>query len=462
MAFFVREKSFYKQFFTLTLTIALQNVIVYSVNLADNIMLGSYMQDAMSGVALVNKIQFILQSLMMGLAEGALMFASRSWGERDIPSIRKITNISTKCGLVISLAIFAAAITVPEFILSLLSPNAGEIAQGSAYLRIICFSYPLFAITQLLIYSMRSVETVKIGLWISVSTLIINVCLNYVLIYGNFGAPELGVRGAAIATLIARIVETLIVVIYVFFIDKKVKLRIKHFGKIDWTLFKSYVIKGAPVFFSSAIWSFAQAMQTAILSRSDPSAVTADSISSVVFQIVTVITYASASATCVVIGKAIGEGKLDMIKPYAKTLQVIFLCIGAFTGAVLFIVKDLIIGFYEATPEAADLARQFMIVLSITVIGTSYQMPCHTGIVRAGGDTSFILKVDTIFMWGIVLPASFIAMFFFKAPALVVFIILKCDQVLKCAIAAIKVNSFNYIKSLKVGEKSKVGEADGK
>lgn len=454
MSFFVKEKSFYKQFFTLTLTIALQNVIVFSVNLADNIMLGSYMQDAMAGVALVNKIQFILQSLMMGLAEGALMFASRSWGERDIPSIRKITNISTKCGLAISLLLFAAAITVPEFILSLLSPNAGEVAQGSAYLRIICFSYPLFAITQLLIYSMRSVETVKIGLWISVSTLIINVCLNYILIFGNFGAPELGVRGAAIATLTARIVETLIVVTYVFFIDKKVKLRIKHFGKIDRSLLKSYIIKGAPVFFSSAIWSFAQAMQTAILGRSDASAIAADSISSVVFQIVTVITYASASATCVVISKAIGEGKMDMIKPYAKTLQCIFLCIGLFTGTVLFIAKDIIIGFYDATPEAAELARQFMTVLSITVIGTSYQMPCHTGIIRAGGDTSFILKVDSIFMWGIVLPCSFIAMFFFKAPALIVFIILKCDQVLKCSIAAIKVNSFNYIKSLKVAEKS--------
>ena len=457
----VKDRSFYKTFFKLTLTIALQNVIVHSVNLADNVMLGRFNENAMAGVALVNQIQFLLQCMVMGLAEAALMFSSRSWGEKDIPAIRKITNISVKCGLILSFSLFAAALIFPEFILSLLSSNPLEIEEGVRYLRIICFSYPMFAVSQLLLFMLRSVETVRIGVVTSVTTLVINVCLNYVFIYGNLGFPSMGVRGAAIATLTSRTVELLIVCYYVFFRDRKVELRLKHFGRIDRGLFFMYVKKGLPVFLSSVMWGFAQGVQTSILGHTEGPTIKANSISSVVFQIVTVITYASASATGVVIGKAIGEGKTDLVRPYAKTLQLLYLGIGLVTGTAFYLLKGPIISFYNISPEAKTVADQFMTVLSVTVIGTSYQMPCHTGIVRAGGDTSFILKVDTIFMWLVIIPISSVASFVFGAPPVVVYICLKCDQVLKCVIAAIKVNSFNYIKSLKAGGKATVNEETG-
>jgi len=462
MSAFVKDKNFYRQFFVLTLTIALQNVIVYSVNLADNIMLGKFAEDAMAGVALVNQVQFFLQSMIMGLAEASLMFASRSWGEKDIPSIRKIANISVKCGLVISLALFAIAFFIPDILLGLLSSDAAEVAEGVGYMNIICYTYPMFAVTQLLIYVLRSVETVRIGLVTSIVTLIVNVCLNYVFIFGNFGFAPMGARGAAIATLISRAIELIIVVVYVFFLDKKVKLRIKHFGRIDGKLFRDYLRKGTPVFLSGTMWGFAQGVQTGILGHTAGPTIKANSISSVVFQMVSVVSYASASATSVVIGKAIGEGKKELVKPYAKTLQLLFLMIGAFTGAVLFLLKGPIINFYNISDEAKIVADQFMTVLSVTVIGTSYQMPCHTGIIRAGGDTSFVLKVDTVFMWLITIPAAAVASFVFGAPPVIVFICLKCDQVLKCCVASIKVNSFNYIRSLKSENKNEILEQEKK
>ena len=190
-------------------------------------------------------------------------------------------------------------------------------------------------------------------------------------------------------------------------------------------------------------------IQLAILGHMGDAAITANSISNTLFQIITVVTYASASCAAVMTSKVIGEGREDLVKPYARTFQLLFLCIGCATSALLFFFKDAIILLYDVSPESREMALNFMTILSVTVIGTSYQMPCHTGIVRGGGDTAFVFKVDSIFMWGIVLPAAIIAAFVLKWSPAAVFIILKCDQLIKCIVACIKVNSFNWVKKVK-------------
>lgn len=191
-------------------------------------------------------------------------------------------------------------------------------------------------------------------------------------------------------------------------------------------------------------------VQLAILGHMGDSAVTANSISNTLFQIVTVVTYASASTAAVMTSKLIGEGGVANIKKYARSFQGMFICIGIVTGALIFFLKDAILLLYsDISPASREMALQFMTVLSVTVVGSSYQMPCHTGIVRGGGDTSFVFKVDSIFMWGIVLPTAVVAAFVLKLPPLYVFIVLKCDQVIKCAVAAIKVNSFNWVKAVR-------------
>ena len=322
------------------------------------------------------------------------------------------------------------------------------VSEGVQYLRIICFSYICFAVTNVLIAALRSVETVTIAFIVSLSTLCINACLNYVLIFGNFGAPQLGIRGAAIATLTSRIVETLIMVLYVKLRDSKIRLRIRDFAHIDLSLLKSYFKVGSPILLSNAIWGLAMAVQTAILGHMGSVAIAANSIATTVFQILSVVTYGSASATAVLIGKTIGEGQLEKIKPYAITLQMLYLIIGVVTGLGLFLFKDIIINFYVVSAEAKALAISYMTILSVTVVGTAYQMPALTGIVRAGGDTQFVLKNDMIFMWCIVLPSSAICAFWLNLSPVVVFICLKSDQILKCAVAVFKVNRFKWIREL--------------
>lgn len=446
MKLFVREKYFYNTFFKLTLTIALQNVIVFGVNLADNVMLGAYSQDALAGSAVVNQIQYLLQMLIFGVGEAALILSARSWGKKDIAPIRRLAGISMATALCIAFLMWAAAFFAPNWVLSLFTSDPAVLAEGTRYLQIVCFTYFFFAVTNILIYTMRSVETVKIGFFVSLSTLCINVCFNYLLIYGNFGAPRLGIQGAAIATLLSRIVETVIMVCFVAFADKKVRLKLRDFFILDRGLFRSFVKVGSPIFFSNAIWGLAMSVQTAILGHMGREVIAANSIATTVFQVLTVVTYGSGSASSVLTGKTIGEGNSHKVKSYTITMQVLFVLIGLVTGTALFFCKDLIIRLYAVTPEAHDLTLTFLTILSVTVVGTSYQMPALTGIVRGGGDTKFVLINDLIFMWCIVLPSSAICAYWLNLSPVVTFICLKSDQILKCFVAIVKVNRFKWIK----------------
>ena len=445
---FVKDKKFYRSLFTMTLTIALQNVIIFGVNLADSIMLGRFSEEALAGVALVNQIQFLLQMIIIGVGAGTLIFSSRAWGSRDIDTVKKVANIAMKTAITLSFVVFIPVFFFPQEVLSLFSNETQVVAEGVKYLKIICFTYPIFAITNTLLSTLRSVETVRIGFYVSLSTLIINICLNYLLIFGNFGCPALGARGAAIATDIARVIELLIVSLYIKFKDKKIILKLSDYGKLDKELFLSYLKKGTPVLMSNTMWGFAMALQTAILGHLGQTVITANSIASTVFQIMSVVVYGCANASSVVVSKMIGENKKDSCKPYIKTLQIIYVLIGLATGIFLFSIKGTILSFYNVSPEAEKLAAKFLLILCFTVIGTAYQMSCLTGIVVAGGDTTFIMKNDFVFMWLIVLPTSALFAYVLKLPPEFVFIALKADQILKCPVAFIKTNSYKWIKKL--------------
>lgn len=455
--FFTRDRDFYRRYILLTLTIAAQNVITQAVNLADSVMIGAYSELALSGVALVNQIQFLLQMLVMGAGEGIVVLAARSWGRREIEPIRRVSSVGMAIGLAMTTLLWVIVFLAPHGVLRLLTPEEAVIAEGVKYMRIVCFTYFFFAVTQILLASMRSVETARIGLAVSVATLFVNVFFNYVLIFGKFGMPALGVEGAAIATLISRVVETAIVVVYVFRVDKKAKLKPRDYVHLDRATLRDFFRVSLPVIGSGAMWGIAQTVQTAILGHMGQSAIAANSVASTVFQVFSVICYGSASASAVLVGKLIGEGKAGVIKPYIRALQAMFGVIGVLSGGMLFFGKDLVLSFYSTlTPETYAMALEFLCVLSVTLVGTSYQVACTTGIIRGGGDTAFVLINDTVFMWMIVIPLAALAAFVFDLSPTVVFICLKCDQILKGIPAALRVNRYKWIK--KIDRRTEEGE----
>ena len=444
-----KDKYFYKSFFSMSAVIILQNLLVYSVNLADNIMIGNYSETAMNGVSLANQIQFLLQMFAMGSANGLSVLASQYWGKKETEPIKKIFSSACIFGLGLSLILAVLVITMPNTVLGLLTDKQDAIAEGSKYIVIMGFTYCIYTLTNLLLGMLRSVETVKIGFVVTAVSLVVNVFLNYCLIFGKLGCPELGVEGAAYATFTARAVELLIVCIYVFFIDKKIRFRFKDFFIIDSAYLRDFIKAGLPLIGSSFSWGIAMTIQTAIIGRLDsPAALGANNIATTIFQVVSVPYSSVSNSSSVIIAKTGGEHDYGRVKTYAKRLQVIFLIIGVTSGALMLLCSDSIISLYNVAPATAELSRTFIYILSVTIIGSCYEAPCLCGIVSGGGDTKFVLFNDLIFMWGIVLPLSALSAFVFKFPIPVTFFLLKSDQILKCFVAVVKVNRFKWIKEL--------------
>lgn len=449
MAVFVREKAFYKTFFSMVFTIAMQNIIVYAVNLADNVMIGGYSELSLSAVAVVNQIQFMLQMIALGTSNGLTVLSSQYWGTKRTEPIRRVFTVSLAFATVLTMVIFLAVQLAPHGVLTLLTNQAAVVEEAKPYLFIVSFSYLPFAFSQLMLALMRSVEKVKIGFGVSVVALFVNVILNYVLIYGKFGFPMLGIKGAAIATLISRIVEFAVVAVYVFAADKNVKLKITDLVKLEKNYIKDYIKYGCPLVLSAGSWGIAMTIQGAILGHlGSETVLSANSIASTVFQIVSVIAYAGSSVAGVIIGKTVGENRIDDVKKYTKTLQVLFLIIGILSGLVLFLFKDEFISLFDVGEETRKLADTFMTILCVSLVGTAYEAPVLCGIVAGGGETDFVFKNDLIFMWGIVLPAAVLSAFVFHFPPAVTFACLKVDQVLKCAVAVVKVNRYKWIKKV--------------
>lgn len=443
-----RDKSFYKSFFGLYWALVLQNVIVLSVNLADNIMLGGYSETALSGVAAVNQIQFILQQVTAGVGDGLVVLASQYWGQQRLDPIRRLTNIALAAGLGFAGLLFILVSFFPAGAVGLFTSDAAIIAEGVSYLSIIRFTYPIFALTTVLLASLRSVETVKIAFYVSISTLVINCCINYVLIYGKFGAPRMGAKGAAIGTLCARAVELCIVGLYVLFKEKKLRFTLRGFFAWDKSFAADYVRVSLPIIAVALMWGLSTSMQTVILGHMKASAIAANSVASTLFMLLKVMAVGASAAAAIVIGKTVGEGRMDKIKAYTRTLQILFLIVGLLMSVGLFLLKGPVLGFYKLSDETKSMADAFLLVLCVTGIGTAYQFPCLCGLIRGGGDTRFVMINDLISVWGIVLPLSFLAAFVFHWPPVAVVCCLNADQIFKCVVAAIKVNRYKWVKKL--------------
>ena len=443
-----REKTFYKTFFRLYIALVLQNVITLSVNLLDNVMLGAYSETALSGVAIVNQIQFVYQQILMALGDGMVIFCSQYWGKKQTEPIKKIAAISMKTGLCVAVFLFAAVTLFPGWIAGLFTTDLPIRQQAVEYMDIIRFSYVFFAVTILLLAAMRSVEVVKIALYLSVMTLVINCGVNYLLIFGNLGMPEMGARGAAIGTLVARIVECAVCIWYVAVKEKRLALKLKDYLTGDWSLAGDYFKVTIPMVVISALWGLNTALQTVILGHMTAAAIAANSVASSLFMLVKSMAVGASATASVIIGKTIGSGDMKKVKEYAKTLQVLFVCIGITAGCILFLIRMPILAIYDLSAETKAMANSFLIILSVICMTMSYQMPTNTGIIRGGGSPNFVVKLDLISIWCIVLPVSFIMAFVVKASPIVVVCCLNADQVFKCVPAFIKVNYGHWAKKL--------------
>ena len=461
MAVFTKDKSFYKTLITLAIPISLQNLITFAVNFADNLMIGSLGDNAVSGVYVGNQMQTVVQMFIGGVEGAILILAAQYWGKKDTGSIRKVVSIGVKFALGVGIVASLIAVLFPSVVIGLFTQEAGVIQEGAVYLQIVGFTYLFFCISQVMIASMRSVETAKIGLYISIIALVVNVSLNYILIFGKLGFPALGVRGAAVATLISRVLEMCVRAGYVFFMDKKLRLGFRDLLRTDRQLLKDFVRYGLPIIGGQVVWSVNMLANTKILGCYTAGVMAAASITGMLHNLIYVWMNGLSSAVGIITGKTVGAGLYEKMKEYAKTVQMIFLGVGLVSGALVLLFRDGFIGLYDVSAEAQAYSYQFINVIAVTIIGTCYQAACLFGLVKSGGDISFVFKNDTIFVFLVVIPSALIAMWMGAAPW-VVFACLKCDQILKCFVAVVKINRYNWMKNLTRDNNKKEELADGR
>ena len=447
MALFTKDRSFYRSLILLAVPISLQNLVTFAVNFADNVMIGSLGDDAISGVYVGGQLQSVVQMFVGGIEGAILILAAQYWGRKDRDSIRKVVSIGVKFALGVGLFTTLVAVLFPQWVIRIFTTEPGVIREGAAYVQIVGFTYLLFSVSQVMIAAMRSVETARIGLYISCMALVVNVCLNYVFIFGHLGFPAMGVRGAAVATLISRIMEMCVSIGYVFFVDKKLRFGWRDLLHTDGQLLRDFVRYGLPIIGGQVVWAVNSLANTKILGYYSAGVIAAASITGMLHNLVYVWMNGMSSAVGIITGKTVGAGQYEKMKEYSKTVQMIFLFVGLISGAAVFLFRDGFISLYNASPEAQEYSRQFINVISVTIIGTCYQAACLFGLVKSGGDISFVFKNDTIFVFLVVIPSSLIAMWL-GAPPWVVFACLKCDQILKCFVAIVKINRYNWMKNL--------------
>lgn len=441
-------QKFYKNFFSIYITLVLQNVITLSVNLADNLMLGSYSETALAGVAAVNQIQFVYQQIILALGDGLVIFCSQYWGKRRIDPMKKISSAAMRAALVAAVVLFATVSIFPYEAVRIFTEDVPIIEEGVGYLGIVRFTYLFFAVTQILLASMRSVESVKIAFRLSVMTLLVNCGINYGLIFGHFGAPCMGAQGAAVGTLAARVLECVVLIWYVIKKDEKLRLRLKDYLSTDKVLVWDYIKIVVPILIVQGLWGVNTALQTVILGHMTAAAIAANSAAATLFLVVKSAAVGASSTASVLIGKTIGTGDMGLVKRYAKKLQCLFVLIGVVSGIFLFFIRIPVLGLYDLQPETKEMANAFLVILSVICVGMSYQMPTNNGIIRGGGSAMFVVKMDLISIWMLVIPLSFFLAFVVKASPAVVVCCLNSDQIFKCIPAFVKCNYGKWIHKL--------------
>lgn len=444
----MKNKTFYRNFFSIYIALVLQNVVTLSVNLADNMMLGAYSETSLAGVAAVNQIQFVYQQFLLALGDGLVIFCSQYWGKRQTAPMKKIAATAMHAGLLIAFALFVLVSLFSRQAVGIFTTDGPIIGEGVRYLRIIRFTYLFFAVTQLLLAALRSTETVRIAFQLSILTFFINCGINYVLIFGNFGAPRMGVCGAAVGTLIARMIECAVLIAYIAKKDKNLNLKLKDYLQFNRVLAKDYFKVTAPMLFVQGLWGVNTALQTVILGHMKATAIAANSVASTLFLMVKSTAVGASSAASVIIGKTIGTGDIARVKEYSGRLQKMFIVIGVLSGIFLFFIRIPVLGLYDLQPATKEMANAFLIILSVVCVGMSYQMPTNNGIIRGGGNAMFVVKMDLVSIWMIVLPLSFIMAFVVKASPIVVVCCLNADQIFKCVPAFLESHYGNWIRKL--------------
>ncbi|NLN64882.1 MAG: MATE family efflux transporter [Clostridiaceae bacterium] len=445
---FQKDDVFYKNLFKITMPIALQNLMMSSINFVDTIMIGQLGETNIAAVALANQLFFLVALFLFGVGSGASVFVAQFWGKKDVKNIRKVLGLSIVCSVVISSLATLIIMIFPELILSLFTKDTEVIRISSSYLRIVCFSYIPTAISFCFATTLRSTGQPKLPMIASAVALTVNAVLNYILIFGKLGMPAMGARGAAVATVIARFAETamLLGAVYYFKLAPAASFReLSAFNRDFAAKFFRVVI---PVVMNEALWSLGVTMYTVVYGRMGTNILASINISSAIEGIAFVLFRGMANACAVMVGNKIGEGDEQTAYIYSMRLAVLGPLLGVVVGLIVVLSSDLLLSFYNVTEQVYKNARTILTIFGFFMPLKIFNMINIVGILRSGGDTRFSLFLDTFGVWIIAVPLAFVGGLVYHLPVYIVYVLVNLEEIFKFSLGLKRFISKKWINNV--------------
>jgi putative MATE family efflux protein len=425
------DKNFYRNLFAIAVPIMLQNLINSFVNILDTVMIGRLGTVEIAAVGLGNNVFFFYTMILFGICSGGAVFIAQFWGKQDIAGIRKTVGLCCFINLFIGSIFTLAGALVPGRIIGIYSTDAAVIEAGARYLRYLTPSFLPFALTQVLVLSLRSIEQVKAPMVTTIIALSINAVLNWLWIFGIGPFPALGVAGAALATTTARFTETLLLVGLSYRKKFAIAGSMRELCAFNRTFIARFARIVAPVLVNEFIWSAGIAAQNIIFARTHTDAIAAFNITGSVSQLTWVLFIGLGNGVGVLIGKRIGAGDHAGARDYASRIVCFAPLLAVGAALVLIPISWLIPLIFKVNAEVLATAAQMMIILALCYPFRAFNMAMIIGICRAGGDTVFCGVYDVAFLWLVALPAAAAASFFFHAPFWLIYLLIVSEEFFK-------------------------------
>lgn len=451
-----RPKSDYKNLFALMLPIILQNLATSSLGLADTLMVGVLGQNELAGLAQANVVFFVIQLFTFGIQSGCAVLISQYWGKRDIKTINRVMGMGFYTSLIFTVAVSSVICFFPKAVMSLTTNDPDIIVCAARYGKTVAYSFVLNSITMVYLGAQRSAENPRLGMTVLTSSMLVNIFLNWVLIFGKFGAPAMGLEGAATATFISRIVEIAMVLFYIIFIDKRLPLDLKKLLVPGRVICADYIKYATPVVINETLWGFGYSMYSVIFGHMAGASdiVAAYSITGNVERIILVFCQATATASAVMIGKSIGRGdkKPEVLSLGNWLLEMSVVC-GLFSALLVtavnaFLMDSVVFRIFTVTPEAEKIALMMMVVMAVRIVFKSYNTTFIVGVLRGGGNVKLGMIIDVVFMYLYSIPAACLAAFVFNAPISVVFIIVSSEDMIKAFVGAYILRDGSWVRDI--------------
>ncbi|MDO4270359.1 MAG: MATE family efflux transporter [Eubacteriales bacterium] len=442
-----KDAAFYHKLVTLVFPIAFQQFMLAAVNASDALMLGRLNQDALSAVSLAGQVQFVFNLFMGGLTVGTSILAAQYYGKGDTTSIEKIFAYVIKISAAISAVFFFAALFFPRGLMRIFTPEAILIENGVGYLRIAAISYLLTGISQIYLCVLKNTGYALKSTVISSTTVVMNILLNAVLIFGLLGAPALGIAGAALATSISKVVEA-VWACAESLRENRVRLRAKYLFRSERQLYGDYWSNTLPMLGDYLVWGCGFTMYSVIMGHLGSDAVAANSITNIVKNLIVCFCTGLGNGGGIIVGNELGQGNMEQAKEYGRQLCKLSIVSGVLSGLVLLALSPLILRAAVLTPRAVEHLKWMLVLCACYMVGKSFNMTTVAGIFPAGGDAKFGLLCDAVTMWVFAVPAGLLAAFVLKLPVVAVFLVINLDEIVKLPVVIRHYRKFGWLKNL--------------